>query len=41
MPISLTSVSTLADTRTPAVMFPAFHLTMLEVKDHKQTAFPD
>ncbi|MGJ0490261.1 lipase/acyltransferase domain-containing protein [Methylobacter sp.] len=41
MLMSAASVSSLADARTPVVVFPAFHLTTLEVKVHKQTAFPD
>jgi len=39
--MSAASVPALADTLTPVVIFPAFHLTTLEVKVHKQKAFPD
>lgn len=41
MLMSAASVSAPVDTRTPVVVFPAFHLTMLDVKVHKQTAVPD
>ena len=32
---------TLADTRTPVVVFPAFHFTILEVKVKNQSVFPE
>ncbi|WP_040590488.1 lipase/acyltransferase domain-containing protein [Methylobacter marinus] len=41
MLMSAASVSAPVDVRTPVVVFPAFHLTTLEVKVHKQTAVPD